>query len=92
MTIRETPDESRDTFIVACSLQKLALDDLASFGGHWKTEPFASSETEPGSRPQDFGEMSSILELSRGIALTDDFAPVDNLLAPVFVSRSKDDD
>ena len=52
----------------------------------------ASSETEPGGQPQDHGEMSSILELSRGIELTDDFAPVDNLLAPVFVSRGKDKD
>ncbi|HEY2251498.1 MAG TPA: hypothetical protein VGH74_10580, partial [Planctomycetaceae bacterium] len=86
------PGESRDTFIVACSLQKLALDDLASFGGHWSTAPFASSEQDPGSERRDLGEMSSILELSRGLELTDDFAPVDNLLAPVFVSRSKDKD
>ena len=86
------PGELRDTFIVACSLQKMAFDDLASFGGHWSTEPFASSETGPGGQPKDFGEMSSILELSRGVELTDDFAPVDNLLAPVFVSRSKDKD
>jgi hypothetical protein len=86
------PSEDRDTFIVACSLQNLEFDNLASFGGHWSAEPFASSETESGGQPQDLGEMSSILELSRGVELTDDFAPVDNLLAPVFVSRGKDKD
>lgn len=86
------PGELRDTFIVACSLQKLAFDDLANFGGHWSTGPFAWSEKEGAGEPQPRGEMSSILELSRGIELTDDFAPVDNLLAPVFVSRSKDKD
>ena len=86
------PGEDRDTFIVACSLQKLDFDDLASFGGHWSGEPFAASETDSKGQPQDLGEMSSILELSRGLELTDDFAPVDNLLAPVFVSRSKDKD
>ena len=88
----DDPGELRDTFIVACSLQKLAFDDLADSGGHWSTEPFASSETDTGGQRQDLGEMSSILELSRGVELTDDFAPVDNLLAPVFVSRSKDKD
>lgn len=86
------PDADRDTFVVACSLQKLNLDDLASSGGHWSTKPFAASETEPGGQLHDLGEMSSILELSRGIELTDDFAPVDNLLAPVFVGRSKEVD
>jgi hypothetical protein len=35
--------------------------------------------------------MPAVLELSRGKFLTDDFAPVDNLLAPVFVNRSSDD-
>ena len=92
-TSNETrPSEDRDTFIVACSLQKLTFDNLASYGGHWTTGPFASSEIDAAGKPQDLGEMSSILELSRGIELTDDFAPVDNLLAPVFVSRSKDKD
>jgi hypothetical protein len=84
--------EDRDTFIVACSLQKLDFDNLASFGGHWSGEPFAATEADSSGQPQDLGEMSSILELSRGVMLTDDFAPVDNLLAPVFVSRSKDKD
>jgi hypothetical protein len=86
------PGELRDTFIVACSLQKLAFDNLGESGGHWSTEPFASCEIDAAGLPQDLGEMTSILELSRGLELTDDFAPVDNLLAPVFVSRSIDPD
>jgi hypothetical protein len=36
--------------------------------------------------------MTALLELARGETLTDDFAPVDNLLAPVFASRNEVDD
>lgn len=86
------PGESRDTFIVACSLQQLSFEDLESSGGHWDTGPFAWSETEPSGKPHDFGEMASVLELSRGKLLTDNYAPVDNLLAPVFVNRNADGD
>ena len=42
--------------------------------------------------PKDFGEMKAVLELARNLDLTDDFAPLDNLLAPVFVSRGEDPD
>ncbi len=84
--------EDRDTFIVACSLQQLDFDDLEKHGGHWPTGPFAASETDSSGKPRDLGEMSSVIELSRGLALTDNFAPVDNLLAPVFVNRSKEKD
>jgi len=85
------PDESRDTFVVACSLQKLDFENLQAAGGHWRTGPFAW--TEPGDDgPRDFREMSAVVQLARDTALTDDFAPVDNLLAPVFVSRGHDPD
>lgn len=84
------PGESRDTFIIACSLQKMSFDDLESSGGHWSTGPFAWTEASAEGEPQDRGEMKAVLELSRGLALTDNFAPVDNLLAPVFVNRSGD--
>ncbi|MBS0264555.1 MAG: spermidine synthase [Planctomycetes bacterium] len=84
------PGDSRDTFIIACSLQKMSFEDLDSSGHHWSTGPFAWTETNVSGERADLGEMPVVLEHSRGRLLTDNFAPVDNLLAPVFVSRSED--
>jgi len=86
------PGAQRDTFIVACSLQKLDFENLFSSGGYWKTGPFAWTERDAADHFHDFGEMQSVLELARGYLLKDDFAPLDNLLAPVFVNRSSRDD
>jgi hypothetical protein len=83
--------ELRDTFIVACSLQKLNFENLSASGDHWHDGPFAWSEQISKDEWHDFGEMPSILELARNHILTDLFAPLDNLLAPVFVNRSTDD-
>jgi hypothetical protein len=83
--------ELRDTFIVACSLQKLRFDNLEAFGGHWNDGPFAWIESDAAGEKHDYGEMPSVLELARNHILTDTFAPLDNLLAPVFVNRSTDD-
>jgi hypothetical protein len=85
------PGTQRDTFIVACSLAKLDFENLNYSGGYWSNGPFAWSEPGADGKPRPFGEMPAVLELSRGKFLTDDFAPVDNLLAPVFVNRSSDD-
>ncbi|MGQ0635808.1 MAG: fused MFS/spermidine synthase [Planctomycetaceae bacterium] len=85
----ETGDQ-RDTFVVACSLKALDLDNLYDAGGHWRTPPFAWTEPGADRGPLDRGDMPALLELARNLQLTDDFAPVDNLLAPVFVSRAAD--
>jgi hypothetical protein len=82
--------ELRDTFVVACSMQPLNFDNLYASGGYWKHGPFAWSERDAAGTAQNFGEMPAVLELARGRFLTDDFAPVDNLLAPVFVDRGID--
>jgi predicted membrane-bound spermidine synthase len=82
----DAPGDNRDTFVVTCSMNKLDLANLKQAGGHWSGEPFAWTETESGDR-QNHGQMNAVLELARGLLLTDDFAPVDNLLAPVFVRR-----
>jgi hypothetical protein len=84
------PGDSRDTFVVACSLKKLDFSDLGSAGGYWRTGAFAWTEPDAAGQPVDLGEMSAILELAREYKLDDNFAPVDNLLAPVFVRRSVD--
>ncbi len=81
------PGDDRDTFVVACSLKPLNFDDLFQSGGHWKTPPFAATETDPNGARRDIGQMSAVEELARGLLLTDDFAPVDNLLVPVFARQ-----
>lgn len=82
----DRPGEDRDTFVVAASLAPLDMHNLFDAGGHWKGTPFAWS-LATGNRIEDFGQMRALLELSRGFSLTDNFAPVDNLLAPVFVRQ-----
>lgn len=81
------PSDSRDTFVVACSLKKLDFTNLESSGGYWTTAPFASMESKSDSERIYTSQMTSILELARGMTLTDDFAPVDNLLIPVFAEQ-----
>ena len=82
------PSSERDTYVAACSLRPLDLSLLGRSGGHWDTAPFAWTEqTAAGGKPRSGGQMSAIRSLSRGITLTDDFAPVDNMLAPVFADR-----
>ncbi len=81
------PGASRDTFVVACSLKKLDFTNLEQSGGFWSTAPFASMETKSASEVVYTSQMTSILELARGITLTDDYAPVDNLLIPVFADQ-----
>jgi hypothetical protein len=87
------PGERRDTFVVACSLKKLDCANLSASGNYWHTPPFAASERDPESGTVvDSGHMPALLQISRGVELTDDFSPVDNLLAPVFASRNEEED
>jgi hypothetical protein len=82
-TSQSQPTDDRDTFVVVCSRQPLALDDLSETG-LWTGRPFATRELREGGAERLGGQMDSLLELSGRIALTDDFAPVDNLLKSVF--------
>lgn len=81
------PGDSRDTFVVACALRKLDMENLYSSGRHWRGRPFAATERNADGTQVDSGQMDAILQHARGLKLTDDFAPVDNLLAPVFVRQ-----
>jgi predicted membrane-bound spermidine synthase len=86
-TSHQQPDDNRDTFVMVCSRQPINLNSLEDTGD-WTGGPFASLQTEPGqSKPVLSGQMSAVLALSEGQILTDDFAPVDNLLVPVFMSQ-----
>jgi hypothetical protein len=86
---KDQPGETRDTFVVVCALKKLDFSNLERNGGYWRNGPFAWCVTDRTGERRPFGEMPSILQLARGELLTDDFAPVDNLLAPVPLSRDK---
>ena len=81
------PDNDRDTFVMVCSRRPLDLMHLADTGD-WTGQPFAAMETLPSeATPKLTGQMSAVLALSEGLLLTDDFAPVDNLLRPVFADQ-----
>lgn len=77
----------RDTFVMVCSRRALDLKDLSDTGD-WRGDWFAAQETPKGqTAPKLSGQMETILTLSEGQILTDDFAPVDNLLRYVFADQ-----
>jgi len=83
-TSKKQPDSDRDTFVMVCARQKLDLNTL-EVTGDWSGGPFAYLETPAGqTEPTMNGHMTALLGLSEGQILTDDFAPVDTLLIPVF--------
>jgi spermidine synthase len=80
----EGPTDSRDTFVIACSKVPLDLEAQGASDGFFEPSgaPFAWAEGAGRG-----GEMETVLRRARGITLTDDYVPVDNLLAPVFRER-----
>jgi len=78
------PTDDRDTFVVACSVRALDIHDLDDGVGDDELEGTLFAYAEDGVLG---GEMQVVLERSGGLILTDDFAPVDNLLAPIFTGR-----
>jgi hypothetical protein len=80
------PNDDRDTFVIIASLKSIEMEDLLAAGSFWYGAPFASSETVDGRQVRG-GQMAELLQLANGLILTDDFAPVDNLLMPVFTDQ-----
>jgi hypothetical protein len=74
----------RETFVVVASKAALDLDTL---GGRDDDPKFFSSDRLVEPRPYGKLHMDELEVRSRGIILTDDFAPVENLLAPVAATR-----
>ncbi len=76
----------RETFVVVASKADLGrwIDDLelSDLGG-----PYAESETF--FKPYGPRDMEALKVRSQGIILTDDYAPVENLLAPVAATRGE---
>ena len=78
------PTDDRDTFVVACSLRPLDIHDLGGRAGDLEFEGVMFAWVE-GERLG--GDMVTLLERSGGLILTDDFAPVDNLLVPLYTAH-----
>jgi MFS family permease len=80
----------RETFVVVASMKPLDLKDL----GLRKDDPRYYTPRGRHSTPQPYGEADFnvvVNNRSRGIILTDDFAPVENLLGPVAETRGDRD-
>lgn len=79
----------RETFVVVASRKPLDLDEL----GRRHDEPHFFDRDGALVAPEayDKSHMSAIKLRSRGILLTDDYAPVENLLAPVAKTRADDE-
>ena len=87
-TNAEVGEGSRETFVVVASKQPLDLTDL----GERDDDPrFFQKTRKSVARVYGPEDEKTVLESrSRGIILTDDYAPVENLLAPVAETRGKD--
>ena len=83
-TAHGTPSDVRDTFVIVASMSQIDILRLAADGRHWDTPPFATLHTSSDGSRTTTGQMDSMLDTSRGLILTDDYAPVDNLLRAVF--------
>ena len=87
------PHESRDTFVIIGSNRPLDLSNLKAAGKHWSESPFAWREKRDGSSSlsPDDNQWESMTWWARRTwwkgVLTDDFAPVDRLLSPVFLEQ-----
>lgn len=81
------PHDDRDTFVIVCSDRPVNHRQLAE---HWNDGPFAEIERDVRSGRISFsGQMAALLQLGQGLRLTDNYAPVENLLAPV-ITRQDD--
>ena len=89
------PHRRRDTFVLIAANAPLDLSNLLEAGGHWSQPPFAWKETRESDQPQtltaDQNQWESVVDWASnqdwGGVLTDDFAPVDRLLKPVFIEQ-----
>lgn len=77
----------RETFVVVVSKNPLDLDAL---GGRDDDPRFFQNDQLLEPKPFGKADMDAIKVRSRGIILTDDYAPVENLLAPVAETRGDD--
>jgi len=77
----------RETFVVVVSRTPLDLDTL---GGRDGDPQFFNNDRLVEPKPYTKEHMAELEVRSQGIVLTDDYAPVENLLAPVAATRGDD--
>ncbi len=78
----------RETFVVVASMKPLDLKEL----GLRKDDPryYTPRGRQTTAKPYDEDDFKTVVnDRSRGIVLTDDYAPVENLLAPVAETRGE---
>jgi hypothetical protein len=78
----------RETFVVVASMKELDLKDLGTRADDPK---FYTKKTRTEPKPYGSRDEQAVTVRSRNIILSDDYAPVDNLLAPVAETRGDDD-
>ena len=78
----------RETFVVVASKAPLAVDDL---GARDDDPQFFEHDALFEPKPFGLDDVKAVVSRARGIILTDDYAPVENLLAPVAETRGDDD-
>ena len=78
---------TRETFVVVASNEPL---DLESLGKRLDDPKFFKRRRQTLPKPYSAEDEKAIDKRSRNIILTDDYAPVDNLLAPVAETRGSD--
>jgi tetratricopeptide (TPR) repeat protein/MFS family permease len=76
----DVPNSLRDTFVIVAAKHKLDLKNIIS---QYKRE-------KPELRYLDASDISKLRQKSRQLILTDDYSPVENLLAPVVRSSAKE--
>ena len=74
--------------MVVASKKELKISDL---GDHDDDPKFFEHDQQVMPRPYGEKDRKEVDARSRGIILTDDYAPVENLLAPVAETRGDDD-
>ncbi len=81
----------RETFVVVAAKKKIDIDrlPLAELGGHY-ADPDYDQEIKIFT-PYAQKDLDALKVRSQGIILTDDYAPVENLLAPVAATRGHED-
>ncbi len=77
----------RETFVVVASMKPL---DLADLGGRPDDPKFYEHRRLVKPKPYGNYDIEQVDARSRGIVLSDDYAPVENLLAPVAETRAND--
>ena len=78
----------RETFVVVASKNPIDIDQL---GGREDDPKFFQHDKLFEPRPFGEKDLAEVDQRARGIILTDDYAPVENLLAPVAKTRGDDE-